>query len=192
MNTSIKAIETKYKGYRFRSRLEARWAVFFDALGLRWEYEKEGFDLGKAGWYLPDFWLPELNCWVEIKPREWNDGQDFWWASGATEKKASAIARSSSPVFVVSGEPWPDEYKCCVFYNEEGADAPMYFAECLQCGKFGITYGGWTGYVRCDCTWNTLDKPSHKEDGTETPRLLAAYEAARSARFEHGESPDKK
>jgi hypothetical protein len=43
---TIKPIETHYKGYRFRSRLEARWAVFFDELGLRWEYEREGFDLG--------------------------------------------------------------------------------------------------------------------------------------------------
>jgi len=51
----IKAIETRYKGYRFRSRLEARYAVFFDALGIEWEYEKEGYDLGVKGWYLPDF-----------------------------------------------------------------------------------------------------------------------------------------
>lgn len=64
----IKAIETQYKGYRFRSRLEARWAVFFDALGIRWEYEKEGYDLGDAGWYLPDFWLPDYNEWIEVKP----------------------------------------------------------------------------------------------------------------------------
>jgi len=64
---TIKAIETQYKGYRFRSRLEARWAVFFDALGLAWEYEKEGYDLGDAGWYLPDFWLPEQEVWVEVK-----------------------------------------------------------------------------------------------------------------------------
>lgn len=64
----LKAIETRYKGYRFRSRLEARWAVFFDALGIEWEYEKEGYDLGEAGWYLPDFWLPQTNTWVEIKP----------------------------------------------------------------------------------------------------------------------------
>jgi len=41
----ITAIETRYKGYRFRSRLEARWAVFFDALGVIWEYEKEGFEV---------------------------------------------------------------------------------------------------------------------------------------------------
>ena len=65
----IKAIETSYKGYRFRSRLEARWAVFFDALGAEWEYEKEGYDLGEHGLYLPDFWLPRLGIFVEIKPQ---------------------------------------------------------------------------------------------------------------------------
>ena len=52
---SIAAIPTRYKGYHFRSRLEARWAVFFDALGIKWEYEVQGYDLGKFGWYLPDF-----------------------------------------------------------------------------------------------------------------------------------------
>jgi len=65
---SIKAIETEYNGYRFRSRLEARWAVFFDALGIEYEYEPEGFDLEPYGYYLPDFHLTELDCWVEVKP----------------------------------------------------------------------------------------------------------------------------
>jgi hypothetical protein len=65
--TMLKAIETKYKGCRFRSRLEARWAVFFDAIGIEWEYEKEGYKL-PSGWYLPDFWLPETKTWVEVKP----------------------------------------------------------------------------------------------------------------------------
>ena len=70
--SAIKPIETRYKGYRFRSRLEARWAVFFDALGLEWEYEPQGFDLGMAGWYLPDFWVkdpksPDVWEFVEIK-----------------------------------------------------------------------------------------------------------------------------
>lgn len=53
----LKAIETEYKGYRFRSRLEARWAVFFDACGVSWEYEPEGYDLGNGLYYLPDFLL---------------------------------------------------------------------------------------------------------------------------------------
>lgn len=63
----IKAIETVYNGYRFRSRLEARWAVFFDKLGIKYEYEPEGFDLDGVR-YLPDFWLPELQYWIEVKP----------------------------------------------------------------------------------------------------------------------------
>lgn len=70
----IKPIETQYKGYRFRSRLEARWAVFFDTCGLVWEYEKEGFEL-PSGRYLPDFWLsnphpewPLAGYWIDIKP----------------------------------------------------------------------------------------------------------------------------
>lgn len=50
----MQAIEVRYKGFRFRSRLEARWAVFFDALGIEYEYEPEGFRRGDI-LYLPDF-----------------------------------------------------------------------------------------------------------------------------------------
>lgn len=63
----MKAIETKYKGYRFRSRLEARWAMFFDAIGFPWEYEPEGFELSDGTRYLPDFRLFG-HIWYEIKP----------------------------------------------------------------------------------------------------------------------------
>lgn len=69
----IQAVETAYRNFRFRSRLEARWAVFMDALNIRWDYEAEGFDLGAGPRYLPDFWLPDLACWVEIKGAEASD-----------------------------------------------------------------------------------------------------------------------
>jgi hypothetical protein len=36
---SYSPIVTEYAGARFRSRLEARWAAFFDLCGWRWEYE---------------------------------------------------------------------------------------------------------------------------------------------------------
>ena len=65
---NLKAIETHYNGYRFRSRLEARWAVFFDSYGIEYEYELEGFELGNGLRYLPDFYLPAFNVYVEIKP----------------------------------------------------------------------------------------------------------------------------
>jgi len=63
----LKAIETKYKNTKFKSRLEAKWAVFFDEVGLDWLYEYQGFETG-SGWYLPDFYLPELKYYIEIKP----------------------------------------------------------------------------------------------------------------------------
>lgn len=72
--TSIAAIETRYAGCRFRSRLEARWAVFLDHVGIDWEYEAQGYEctarltLGeKPIPYLPDFWLPKLGIFGEVK-----------------------------------------------------------------------------------------------------------------------------
>lgn len=79
MPTTIKPIQTRYKNCKFRSRLEARWAVFFDHCGLEWQYEPEGFELAEEtnnfaympeewdGRYLPDFYLPAWDMWVEIK-----------------------------------------------------------------------------------------------------------------------------
>lgn len=61
-------IETAYLGYRFRSRLEARWAVFFETIGIRWRYENEGFTLAEGVNYLPDFYLPDFDIYLEMKP----------------------------------------------------------------------------------------------------------------------------
>ena len=66
---SIKPIETHYNGYKFRSRLEARWAVFFDAMGIKYEYEPEGFEMDEVK-YLPDFYLPDADRWIEIKGKK--------------------------------------------------------------------------------------------------------------------------
>lgn len=69
----IKAIETYYNGYRFRSRLEARWAVFFDAMGIRYLYEHDGFELDFGDCvmrYLPDFYLPDYDLYAEVKGAE--------------------------------------------------------------------------------------------------------------------------
>jgi hypothetical protein len=57
----LQAIDTKYKNYFFRSRLEARYALFFDEANIKWQYEVEGFQL-PSGWYLPEY------GYVEVKP----------------------------------------------------------------------------------------------------------------------------
>src|SRR4029077_8323850 len=60
---TIAAIPTIYAGRRYRSRLEARWAAFFDQLG--WRHEYEPYDLGR---WSPDFLLPGFGLLVEVKP----------------------------------------------------------------------------------------------------------------------------
>ena len=68
--TELKPIETHYAGCRFRSRIEARWAVFFDQVDIPWAYESQGFAL-PSGPYLPDFLLwpeyPTVSGWFEVK-----------------------------------------------------------------------------------------------------------------------------
>ena len=64
----MQAIDTFYKDHFFRSRLEARWAVFFDSLKEKWEYEPEGFLLENGVKYLPDFYIASLDSYVEVKP----------------------------------------------------------------------------------------------------------------------------
>lgn len=60
----MKAIPTRYAGVIFRSRLEARWAAFFDLAGIQWDYEP--FDLD--GW-TPDFVLHgDVPILAEVKP----------------------------------------------------------------------------------------------------------------------------
>jgi hypothetical protein len=71
MPTTIQAIQTEAFGCLFRSRLEARCAVFLEAMGLRWDYEPEGFEL-PSGRYLPDFKVYKEDCpagyyWIECK-----------------------------------------------------------------------------------------------------------------------------
>lgn len=142
---NIKAIETQYKGYRFRSRLEARWAVFFDSLGVRWEYEKEGFDLGKSGWYLPDFWLPDYQCWVEVKGEY---SPDF----SPTSPGGKAIAleqMTGNPVVIFTSIPDSTSDK---FWNSH--HSLMGFTRPLPLGVKGELTGeedqdGWGLHIHC-------------------------------------------
>lgn len=69
----IKVIPTRYSGYLFRSRLEARWAYFFDCMGASWEYEPGTIEVGGDLADL-DFWLPVSRRYVEIKPATYTPG----------------------------------------------------------------------------------------------------------------------
>lgn len=173
----IQAIETHYKGYRFRSRLEARWAVFFEALGIEWEYEKEGYIVdGKP--YLPDFWLPDFG-FIEIKGEYPTDNEQlklqlladgigctaYIFFGNLPDPADTGIWRTDSALIV--SPYWDNHYTWCA---------------CQVCGKLGIQFEGRAGRI-CKHTDND------KGYGYDDPRIIDAYETARSARFEHGETP---
>lgn len=151
MTTSLKPIETRYKGYRFRSRLEARWAVFFDSLGLPYSYELEGFDL-EGVWYLPDFMLPRgfeaCPCedsdpdyfspvWVEIKPA--SQIQD----ESATEKARRLAIASGRPVYIFAGEPYIGAYSATMWHVDGERVTwcePWIWSECPACGGIDLQH----------------------------------------------------
>ena len=150
---TIKAIETRYGGCRFRSRTEARVAVLLDHLGIEWEYEQQGFQLPSGARYLPDFRLPDLKLFLEIKgtepgPKDLDKVREF----------AVAAKGHGYVVLMLIGDiPRP-----------ESAQIPA---------RAFLIRGG--SHVRDVVTqW----KPA----GTD--RLKQALTAARSARFEFGES----
>jgi len=173
---TIKAIETQYKGYRFRSRLEARWAVFFDALGIEWVYEPEGYDLGEAGWYLPDFLLSELNSWAEVKP--------YILTSDELEKCYLLAKETRMPCLLLVDIPSPKVYG---IFDPASNDWLQNFKN----GEISQeTDGGYPGGdYEIHYPNEKINFVSGKGTNFSRRKIQKAIVAARSARFEHGETP---
>ena len=106
-----RAIDTVYKGYKFRSRLEARWAVFLDRSPYKWIYEMEGYQL-KSGWYLPDFTIIDprdgrIALYLEVKPGPRPDNKTLVFSPEV--KKMHELAYEHQyriPVDIVFGDPY--------------------------------------------------------------------------------------
>lgn len=220
MNPGIAPLETRYAGYRFRSRTEARWAVFLTRLGLDWNYEEQGFMVAWSGqiirtpngagdaWppvarppgyverptrYLPDFHVPGLALHLEVKPESPHrvdpEGVKRW------ERFAGQLAfeRDHGRTAMLCGRiPNPDEV------DEYGPPRPYewYEQKILMLGEwhaawcacptgehFDIQFQARGGRINCGCPRVIGD---HYKTGNH-PKILNAYAAARSARFEHGE-----
>jgi hypothetical protein len=111
----IYSIPTKYKGFEFRSRLEARWAIYFDKIGLKWDYEPEGYVLEDGTHYLPDFHIPYWG-YIEIKP-----------IGGVTEEaiKKCKMLSKKMPCAIFEGAPDSRAYMsfidgeegCAIYFN---------------------------------------------------------------------------
>ena len=174
---SIKAIETQYKGYRFRSRLEARWAVFFDALKQDWEYEREGFELGDGVRYLPDFWLfmnkpyGQEGFWIEIKPSEPDEHERL--------KLELLCAATNKNVFCFWGSPYFSEWHA-TYYSRKHKTCRVIDAQ-YDHGEIAFESLYSTVYVPLNYSFHCLPITEKKS------RLELAFQKARSAHFEFGE-----
>lgn len=191
---NIKPIETCYNGYRFRSRLEARWAVFFNAINADWEYEPEGFVLKDGTYYLPDFRLRNVRgrgINHTMLEKTVNDGEIYVEIKGIlTDEDLHKIELFPFPI-IIFGQ-IPDEKlvtsyydgKYCSwwefdfskdnnehFYNLEFSEGDYYWTEPVAAKDGGLV----------------LDYPDDCYDFTDNELTKKAYRKARQARFEHGE-----
>lgn len=180
----VTPIPTRYRGRLFRSRLEARWAVFFETLLLPWEYEREGYPC-KSKYYLPDFWLPRQKRWVEIKPYDFKE---------STEHLNELAAMTDYPVLLLEGQiPWVRGYFPqndlgeafgTQYFRGGEADAEYMFCRCEFCGEYGIEWMGSSGRIQC-CPQNSA---RGKRATADEKSIVEAYDAARTRQFEHGVS----
>lgn len=197
---SIKPIETVYKGYRFRSRLEARWAVFFDALKIEWEYEPEGFELADGTRYLPDFYLPGFQAYIEIKRyslRNTAEGKEAC-------RKIESVRDAELGVGIIA---FGDPMDCCmhVFCHDlcdSGGghyDGRALFIEHPNTGEIMLLFPDdrrdRNFYATEGEGWNhpipaTTNRGVRRQGAWQTPNVIVARYKARQARFEHGEKPD--
>lgn len=193
----IQPIETRYKGYRFRSRLEARWAVFFDACGIDWEYEPEGFCIDGEINYLPDFLLHDvsvqgvgiIDLYVEIKGKMSDvDGSKIRsfaygtiWKENFDEIKKPILVLGNIP----KGETYYDKY--------------IYALECLANNNNSVylfsyelinSNSSHLAVPALDCNWKFRITDPRTNDWIDEEKTNLAYQKAQQARFEHGESPE--
>ena len=216
-----KAIETSYAGCRFRSRLEAKWAVFFDALGIKWQYEPQGYTVGPdhdQRAYLPDFWLPDQNLWVEVKGSISTHAEleKLVYAARYLPGAISASVKVTDNLVVCPGivilgqvplvqEGWLAWHKGYRFQEDETKYCPPqhYWTTLWYFRQGGLALSQETGIdLGTEGAFNlNLNSPSiskfdghinplwepHWPDACDGP-TARAYAAARSARFEHGQS----
>jgi hypothetical protein len=153
----MKAKKTLYKDYYFRSKLEAKWAVFFDLMNIPFVYEPEAFICKNGSQYTPDFYLPEAilrsdnkpGVYLEIKPLNYIDTDSY-------EKRISSAI--NKPLILLCGDPVDalitglDSSKNMNFQLSPTWDNCMVFMYCDKCHsyKFEFNEGNYYECPKCN------------------------------------------
>jgi hypothetical protein len=203
MPTPIPAIQTEAFGCLFRSRLEARCAVFLQAMGLRWEYEPEGYEL-PSGRYLPDFRVHKEGCpagyyWIECKGGIPTD-QEVQLARELAKATTACVVFFRQPFFQLMREQCASyvEFFESDFYTDGWGpwNGEVTDPWSLNCKDRALLFGNHHWYQMWD-RHSIADQDLVKlgfDMGSAEPwwplsKASKAATAALSARFEHGESP---
>lgn len=190
MKRSIKSIDTIYNGYKFRSRLEARWAIFFDSVGIKYRYEPEGY-ITSHGWYLPDFYIDSMNLFIDVKGNSKAEPLALNKLSEICKKNQRGAILENIPLVkndvVDPLDPFNSEdfalHQNTTFGNGE-EDGLYLFCKCTICGQMGFEFEGRSARIDCGCDHGECgngDKSYNYDDHA----ILDAYKEARMARFEH-------
>lgn len=196
---TIKAIETEYNGYKFRSRLEARWAVFFDAAGIKYEYESEGFEGYDGTKYLPDFYFPDFDVYGEVKPNNQKLFEDSAKIGCMIDFESSPISKGlillgPIPYYESNWDKSPFPAHDMLYWSKGVAvkrirfkmrrhDYPTDLLTVEPC--FDGNTAEIPASASVEVTFYDESCSADKDKGLEQ----YAYKAARQARFEHGETP---
>jgi hypothetical protein len=167
---TIPAQPTYFDGQWFQSRLEARWAAFFKALGIVYEYNGAGetFALQNYRMYTPDFYLADLDVYVEIKY-----SQD---AARVRMREYQDFAKlMGKRLLVISGEPGERQYSVAVIFgNGKCLIRWGLFAETVRNGSLAIRRQKNFGVLI-----NMTTEPASLEPVVfHSPRIKAAFRAA--------------
>ena len=168
------AVPRFWEGYFFASTLEARWAYFFDYLDIPYDYEKArvGFKIYLEVYtYTPDFFLPELGIWVEVKP-----GEPFE-IEYQKAKKLGEVTKQSV-YFLLGGFRYPFKGAPASHWKVYPEfESHQMWCECSACGFIGLACEGWAERLPCRCL---TDNEVYTGD---SPRIVEAIHAASDARF---------
>lgn len=201
--TIASSVETEYAGCRFRSRLEARWAVFFDHAGIEWQYEPERFGLSGGRTYLPDFYLPECDTWVEVKgSNEALDIELMYLAARELPRRPSAYDNGAR--LLILGSIPRERYaqseggmghdllwsspQTDIIETESGAKLLQRSVVWWRFGRWEKAGGLWTDPPMDGGGHKLTVRAERSEYGAVDERVADAYRHARKARFEHGDT----
>lgn len=150
---SIQAIKTRYGGYTFQSRTEARWAIFFNFLHMTYLYEPYTLDLGGRKCYTCDFLLPYAKKWVEIK--------GTYPTNQEVEKAKALCSYTCMDVYIFYGDVGTKAFqkRCCndvkivgVLYRTDSSPERVETLGLVQCERCGTIQISKEGTNTCECT----------------------------------------